>query len=67
MSALHRRIQDQQMRACQLVGVLEALEIIDNENVAPNAVTALIGAALNIAVEINSALDSVNLPEGGDA
>lgn len=67
MSALHRHIQDQQARVCQLVGVLEALEIIDNEKVAPGAVTALIGAALHIATEIDSALDSVNLPEGGDA
>lgn len=63
MSALREHVSDQQTRCCQLVGVLEAIELLDNENIGGNAITSLIGVALNIAGEINAALDSVNLPK----
>ncbi len=63
MSALRKHALDQQTRACQLVGVLEAIELLDNENIGGNAVTSLIAVALHLACELNVALDSVNLPK----
>ncbi|SEO13214.1 hypothetical protein SAMN04489859_10377 [Paracoccus alcaliphilus] len=67
MTALEQHIQNQQNRACQLVGVLEAIATLDNEGIAENAVTALIHVALDIAREVNDGLDSAALPKGGAA
>ena len=66
-SKLHEHINDQQVRAMHLQGILEALEILDNEGVAPSAVTSLIIIAKNLATEINEQLDSAVLPKGGEA
>jgi hypothetical protein len=63
MSALRKHVEDQQTRSCQLIGVLEAIATLDNEGIAPNAVTTLIQVALNIANEIDTGLDCVNLPK----
>ena len=60
--SLRAHIALQQNVATQLCGVLEALDILDNEDVAPGARTALINVALSMAIELNRNLDSVNLP-----
>ncbi|RWR08493.1 hypothetical protein [Paenirhodobacter populi] len=66
MSTLREHIQNQQNMACNLVGVLEALAILDNEGMGKGgAVTSLISVALVMASDINEGLDTVNLPKGG--
>lgn len=63
MSArLREYIDSQQSMATRLVGVLEALAALDNEGLEGSAQTVLIHIALEMAEEINSALDSVSLP-----
>lgn len=63
MSArLREYIDSQQSMATRLVGVLEALAALDNEGLEESAQTVLIHIALEMAEEINSALDSVSLP-----
>ena len=42
MTTLRQHIQNQQDLACNLCGVIEAMHILDNEKVAPDAVTALL-------------------------
>ena len=64
---LQKYIQEQQDLACNLCGVIEAIHILDNDNVAPDAVTALVNVAQSLASELNAGLDSVNLPKGGAA
>ncbi|WP_312530421.1 hypothetical protein [Paracoccus sp. (in: a-proteobacteria)] len=64
MSAqLREYIASQQCEATRLVGVLEALLMLNNEGVAENAQAALINVAYGMADEINRALDSVSLPD----
>lgn len=67
MSALSTYLQHQQNRACQLVGMLEAIHTLDNGLIAPEVVTTLIDLALTTAHEINDALDSTALPKEGEA
>ncbi|AGT08131.1 hypothetical protein [Paracoccus aminophilus] len=56
-------IANQQCMATRLVGVLEALQVLDNENVAQSAQSLLIEVAYGMADELNRALDSVSLPD----
>ena len=63
MNALKMHIQRQQDIACNLQGLIEALRVLDDEKVAPNAVTSLIRTALALAGDLNRNLDVVALPE----
>lgn len=56
-----------QTTAMQLCGIMEAVDILDEQGVAKNAVTCLIRIARSLADQINEQLDSVNLPRGGAA
>lgn len=67
LPALFQHIQKQQDLACNLCGVIEAVHILDNGKVAPDAVTALLNVALMMAADLNRNLDLVSLPKGGDA
>ncbi|GAB1378298.1 hypothetical protein [Pararhodobacter aggregans] len=68
MTALLAHIQDHQNNACLLVGVIEALEFLNQCEDAPsNAVTTLLQISADLADGIFNGLDSVNLPRGGDA
>lgn len=67
MSALLKHIQKQQDLACNLSGVIEALHVLDNEKLAPDAVTSLLNVALTLVHDLNRNLDKVSLPEGGEA
>ena len=58
---------DVQTTAMQLCGVMEAIDILDDEGAAKNAVTCLIRIARSLADQINEQLDSVNLPNNGAA
>lgn len=62
--ALQTHCSDVQVTATQLCGVLEAIAILDNENVGANAVSSLIGVAITLADTINQQLDSATLPGG---
>lgn len=63
MSTLLDHIQNQQARAMHLEYILEAAMVLDNEGLAPAAISSLISTARDIAGELNAALDSVALPE----
>lgn len=63
MSALHDHVADQQVAAMNMQNVLEVIELLDRNKLAPDAVTKLIAVALDLATRLNSGLDSVNLPE----
>lgn len=63
MSALRKHIQKQQDLACNLGGVIEAIHILDNEKVGPDAVTALLNVAMALIDDLNRNLDLVALPE----
>lgn len=66
MSALHQHIQKQQDKAVTLCGVIEAIAILDNEDMGRgSAVTSLIQVAGQLIDEITNGLDNVHLPEGG--
>ena len=62
--ALLNYIQAQQDRARRLDAVLRALREIDQGRLDPKVQAELIGAAYEMAHEINIALDAVNLPIG---
>lgn len=64
---LARHIQEQQDRACKLAGVIEGLAFIDNEVGRNGAVTALLMVAAEIAGDLSSGLDAMNLPLGDAA
>ncbi|WP_175453413.1 hypothetical protein [Paracoccus tibetensis] len=46
---------------------MEAIDVLDDEGIAKNAVTCLIRIARSLADQIKEQLDSVNLPKGGAA
>ena len=60
---LRKHVQDQQDACTDLCGVLEALRVLDNDDLAPSAQTTLIGVALEMARKLNDNLDSVALPK----
>lgn len=62
-SALHEHISNQQTQALRLCGLLEAIATLDNQSLAPDAVSALIQIAVDMAEELNRNLDSVALPK----
>ncbi|PTE15994.1 hypothetical protein [Pseudogemmobacter blasticus] len=64
MSALLNHIQAQQDTACKLANVLHAASLLDDVQIAPDAVSRLIGEALTLARNISINLDCVSLPEG---
>lgn len=66
MSALHKHIQHQQDLSCNLQGVIEAMCILNNEKIAPDALTSLLNVARSLIEDLNTNLDKVNLPEGGE-
>lgn len=63
MSALANYIADQQSVALRLEGLLEALEELNVQNLAPEAQSSLILVARGMAGDLNKALDAVNLPD----
>lgn len=63
MSALKNYIADQQTTALKLANVMEAIDLLNHDNLAPEAVTTLISVARLMADELNRNLDSANLPE----
>lgn len=67
MPAMLRHCAKLQTTSLQLCGVIEAIDLLDNEGIGRNAVTCLIGIARSLADEINDQLDSTSLPEGGAA
>ncbi len=67
MSALLDHIQTQQEMAIQLVGIIEAIELLHDMEVGHNARYELIRIAKTMAKEISFKLDEVELPEGGEA
>lgn len=62
LPALQKHCGEVQTTAVHLSGVLQAIETLDHDNLASNAVTTLIGIALAMAEKISIDLDSVNLP-----
>lgn len=66
MSALLKHIQTQQSIAMNLCSIIQALSILDDGEVAPDAVTGLIRVARDLAEKLNSNLDVVNLPKEAD-
>ena len=53
-----------QTKAIRLTGVLSAIGFLNNEGHCEDGQTALIDVAEQLAKELDSALDSVNLPRG---
>ncbi|MCG6112612.1 MAG: hypothetical protein MEQ74_10580 [Paracoccus sp.] len=64
---LRRHCGDVQVAATQLCGVMQAIELLDDEGTGGNAVSTLIRIARSLAEKVNNDLDSVNLPKGGAA
>lgn len=67
MSALAQYIASQQTVACRLEDILEALEQLSAQDLAPDAQPILISVARGLAGDLNEALDSVNLPKEGQS
>ena len=65
--ALRRHCSDVQVAATQLCGVMQAIELLDDEGIGGNAVSTLIRIARSLADKVNNDLDCVNLPKGGAA
>lgn len=63
MTTLLKHVQAQQDIATTLCGVIEALSILHNEEVALGAVTSLLNVAGDLAQKLASNLDSVSLPK----
>ncbi|AJE47173.1 hypothetical protein [Celeribacter indicus] len=62
-SKMAQHIQAQQDLACSLKGIIEAILVLDDQGVAPDAVTALLNVALDHVIRLNHNLDVVALPE----
>ncbi|MFC3629863.1 hypothetical protein ACFOM8_10450 [Paracoccus angustae] len=60
-------IADQQAVALRLQCVLQALEELNVQSIAPEAQSTLILVARGMAEDLNTSLDSVNLPKGDAA
>ena len=60
-------VDNQQVVAMNLKSVISALHDLIMARIALGAQEELISVALDMAITLNSGLDSVNLPEGGDA
>lgn len=63
MSALRTYISDRQTAALKLANVIEAIDLLNHDNLAPNAVMTLIDIARVMANELENDLDTVNLPK----
>lgn len=59
---LRSYLRDQQSRACNLEGLLDALLELNVQDVEPGGQTAIITVARDLAAKLNAALDSVSLP-----
>jgi hypothetical protein len=59
---LLKHIAEVQSRACRLSGVVSAIAFLESEGACAAGQCALIYIAEDLAAEINTALDSVNLP-----
>lgn len=60
---LLKYIQDCQDMATDISSLIESASVIDNEGTYPNGVTALLKVSGDMANNLASMLDSVNLPE----
>ena len=60
-------VDNQQVVAMNLKSVISALHDLMMARIAPDAQEELISIALDMAITLNRGLDSVSLPEGGDA
>lgn len=56
-------IQNIQDKASRLSGIMEALFFIDNENTCREGCSALVAIGRELAADINTQLDAVNLPK----
>lgn len=63
LAVLLKYIGDVQSKACRLAGIASAIAYLENEGACGEGQCTLIFIAEELAAEINSALDSVNLPE----
>lgn len=63
MSALRSYVESQQATALSLCNVLTAIDVLNHDQLAPDAVTSLIAVAKGMAESINTALDLTNLPK----
>lgn len=65
MSAIRRYIEDQQHLACRLAGVTAAIAYLTNDGGCEEGQAALIYLAEDLAIQLHTALDIVNLPKDG--
>ncbi|MCC5968403.1 MAG: hypothetical protein JJU15_00465 [Pararhodobacter sp.] len=57
-------LQDMQDRASRLSGIMNAIAFLENEGRCEEGRVALVYLAEELAAQLNTALDSVNLPKG---
>jgi hypothetical protein len=60
---LRKHMYDVQSKACRLSGVLNAIAYLENDDACEDGQAALIFLAEEMAQEVFTDLDSVNLPE----
>ena len=63
LPALLSHIRDMQTKATRLLGLLEAIGFLENEETCLNGRVALTEIAIELAGNLNRGLDSVSLPE----
>lgn len=65
--ALLAHVQDQQVLATRLSGIIEAIDVVYHDKPTSNGVTVLLSIARDLMDQLDTNLDSVNLPKGGAA
>ena len=60
---LYRHLQDMQMLACKVQGLIQSAIALDNEGLCSNGVAVCMETASELAERLNNGLDSVSLPE----
>ena len=63
LPALLAHVRDMQTKATRLLGLLEVIGFIENEEACLNGRVALTEIAIELAGKLNLGLDSVSLPE----
>jgi hypothetical protein len=66
-AALLAHIEDQQVLATRLSGIIESIDVVYHDKPTSNGVTVLLSIARDLMDRLDSNLDSVNLPKGGAA
>ena len=62
--ALNQYLTDMQARACRLAGVSSAIAYLENEDACKEGQATLIYLAEELASDLYTALDGVNIPNG---